>query len=81
MTNLGARVTSAISGKTSYLIVGAKLEDGRDVSTSTKYSKAVDKKTPILNEEDLQDFLRKEFKNQYFTLDNTANWNKPYQCK
>ena len=81
LTKLGARVTSAISGKTSYLIVGAKLEDGRDVNTSAKYSKAIEKKTPILTEEDLQEFLRKEFKNKYFSLDNTANWNKPYQSK
>ena len=28
----GGKCTSAISGKTNYLIVGYKLEDGRDVS-------------------------------------------------
>lgn len=28
----GGRVTSAVSGKTNYLIVGYKLEDGRDVT-------------------------------------------------
>lgn len=28
----GGRVTSAVSGKTNYLIVGYKLEDGREVT-------------------------------------------------
>ena len=70
LVQLGARVTSAVSGKTSYLIIGSKLEDGREVTTSTKYSKAKEKKTPILNEDDLQNFLRKELSNEYFTLDN-----------
>jgi BRCT domain type II-containing protein len=28
----GGRVTSAVSGKTDYLLVGYKLEDGRDVN-------------------------------------------------
>lgn len=32
LNHLGARVTSAVSGKTDYLVVGYKLEDGRDVT-------------------------------------------------
>jgi replication factor C subunit 1 len=37
---LGGRVTSAVSGKTSYLVVGEKLEDGRDYTEGSKYRKA-----------------------------------------
>jgi NAD-dependent DNA ligase len=36
----GAKVTGGVSGKTNYLIVGSKLEDGRDVSSSNKYKNA-----------------------------------------
>lgn len=35
--NLGGRVTSAISGKTNVLLHGYKLEDGREVTESSKY--------------------------------------------
>lgn len=42
---------SAVSGKTDYLIVGSKLEDGREVTEGSKYRNAVAKKKPILNEE------------------------------
>jgi NAD-dependent DNA ligase len=33
----GGKKTSAVSGKTNYLVAGYKLEDGRDVNTSGKY--------------------------------------------
>jgi replication factor C subunit 1 len=36
----GGRCTGSVSGKTSYLIVGYKLEDGRDVNQGSKYKKA-----------------------------------------
>lgn len=36
----GGRNTSAVSGKTDFLVAGWKLEDGRDVNTSGKYRKA-----------------------------------------
>ena len=119
---LGGRVTSAVSGKTSYLIIGSKLEDGREVSTSSKfiyfiqrvtkrntvsvlffdfihkfyrlifeelnhifylgkYRKAQDKKTPILNEEEFETFLKSTLNNQYFTLDNYKMWDDPEGCK
>jgi replication factor C subunit 1 len=37
---LGGRVTSQISGKTSYLVIGEKLEDGRPFEEGSKYRKA-----------------------------------------
>jgi replication factor C subunit 1 len=36
----GATITSAVSGKTDYLIVGYKLEDGRAVTQGSKYARA-----------------------------------------
>eukprot|EP01056_Protomagalhaensia_sp_Gyna25_P000497 Protomagalhaensia_sp_Gyna_25__496@NODE_1235_length_2039_cov_20_101000_g986_i0_p1_GENE_NODE_1235_length_2039_cov_20_101000_g986_i0NODE_1235_length_2039_cov_20_101000_g986_i0_p1_ORF_typecomplete_len652_score134_88RFC1/PF08519_12/1e02RFC1/PF08519_12/1_9e30AAA/PF00004_29/1_4e12AAA/PF00004_29/3e03Rad17/PF03215_15/2_5e12BRCT/PF00533_26/3_7e07AAA_5/PF07728_14/7_2e07RuvB_N/PF05496_12/6_1e07NACHT/PF05729_12/4_2e03NACHT/PF05729_12/8_5e05AAA_2/PF07724_14/0_00018AAA_22/PF13401_6/0_0015AAA_16/PF13191_6/0_000 len=40
ITRAGMRVTSAVSGVTNILIVGAKLEDGRPVNEGSKYKKA-----------------------------------------
>jgi replication factor C subunit 1 len=37
---LGGRVTSQLSGKTSYLVIGEKLEDGRPYEEGSKYRKA-----------------------------------------
>ena len=37
---LGGRVTTAVSGKTNYLVVGPVLEDGRDYTEGSKYKKA-----------------------------------------
>jgi replication factor C subunit 1 len=37
---LGGRVTTAVSGKTNYLVVGPVLEDGRDYTEGSKYRKA-----------------------------------------
>jgi replication factor C subunit 1 len=39
---LGGRVTSAISGKTDYLVVGDELEDGRPYTQGSKYKKATE---------------------------------------
>eukprot|EP01022_Parablepharisma_sp_SALTPOND_P014977 TRINITY_DN208_c0_g1_i1.p1 TRINITY_DN208_c0_g1~~TRINITY_DN208_c0_g1_i1.p1 ORF type:complete len:833 (+),score=90.44 TRINITY_DN208_c0_g1_i1:5078-7576(+) len=62
------KVTGSVSTRTSYLIAGNVLEDGRKVETSSKYKKAVQLKTPILAETDLEDLLQKATKNPNFTL-------------
>lgn len=46
----GGKISSAISGKTDFLIVGHILEDGRDVSEGSKYRAAKEKKISILTE-------------------------------
>lgn len=38
---LGGRVTTAVSGKTNFLVVGPVLEDGRDYKEGSKYKKAL----------------------------------------
>ena len=50
----GGRNTSAVSGKTDYLLVGYKLEDGRDVTQGSKYHKANSLGKPILTEKDFE---------------------------
>ena len=38
-TKLGAKITSAVSGKTAYLVTGPSLEDGRPMEEGSKYRK------------------------------------------
>eukprot|EP00980_Cylindrotheca_fusiformis_P028569 scaffold22612_cov138-Cylindrotheca_fusiformis.AAC.3 len=40
----GGRVTGSVSGKTSYLVVGTELEDGRHYTEGKKYKMAMEKK-------------------------------------
>mmetsp|Transcript_1767 Transcript_1767/g.2281 ORF Transcript_1767/g.2281 Transcript_1767/m.2281 type:complete len:196 (+) Transcript_1767:1174-1761(+) len=55
----GGRKTSAVSGKTSYLVAGKLLEDGREVNESSKYRNAVSKKIEILTEEGFEKMVSK----------------------
>ena len=47
---------SAVSGKTDYLIIGSKLEDGREVTEGRKYRMAKEKGTKILTEIEFEKF-------------------------
>ena len=54
----GGRCTGSISGKTDYLIIGYKLEDGRDVTQGGKYKNAQKKGTKILEEQGFEQSFR-----------------------
>lgn len=56
----GAKVTGNVSSKTTYLIAGSKLEDGRPTEMSSKYRKAEGLKTKILREFELDELLSKK---------------------
>ncbi|KAJ1610832.1 DNA replication repC1 [Cryptosporidium canis] len=49
---LGGKLTSAVSGRTSYLIAGSSLEDGRSIEEGSKYRNAKSKGVNILNEDE-----------------------------
>jgi NAD-dependent DNA ligase len=49
LTSYGARVTKSVSKKTTILLAGTKLEDGRDVNTSRKYQQALKLGTKIMD--------------------------------
>jgi replication factor C subunit 1 len=55
---LGGRVTTAVSGKTDYLIAGNVLEDGRDVQEGSKYKKCIS----------LWSDWKEKHRNEYLTL-------------
>ena len=57
LKNLGAKITGSVSGRTSILVAGHKLIDGRQVNESKKYKDAVSKNVKIITEDKLQEFL------------------------
>ncbi|GBG31639.1 Replication factor C subunit 1 [Hondaea fermentalgiana] len=57
LQRLGAKVTTSVSGRTSYLVAGHVLEDGRPTSQSKKYKTAQEKGTTILDEPAFLEFL------------------------
>eukprot|EP00981_Chlorochromonas_danica_P000348 scaffold90_cov163-Ochromonas_danica.AAC.3 len=56
IAELGGKVSATVTGKTSFLVVGNELEDGRAVSEGSKFRTAREKNVPILTE---ADFLSK----------------------
>lgn len=46
------KISTAVSGRTDYLIAGQLLEDGRNVEESSKYRTAIDKKVKIITEDE-----------------------------
>ena len=66
---LGGKLTSAVSGKTDYLVIGHKLEDGRDVSQGSKYVKAQSSgKVKIITEIQFEELVKKLSGNPDYVL-------------
>ena len=73
LKGLGAKVTGSVSKKTTYLLTGDILEDGRAVNESSKYCKASELKTKIINFDELQEVLRERANDPDLDLEN-MNW-------
>ena len=58
MTKHGGRCTGAVSSKTTHLIAGDVLDDGRPVAESGKYKKAVTLGTAIISEAEFRAMIR-----------------------
>lgn len=67
---LGATTPSTVSGKTTYLIVGDILEDGREITSGGKYKKAIEKGIKIINVEQLNQILGKILVIEDYTIYN-----------
>ncbi|MDR3547997.1 MAG: AAA family ATPase [Candidatus Pacebacteria bacterium] len=61
-------MTGSVSTRTTYLVIGNILEDGRKVETGNKYKKASELGTTIMNESALEEFFKKVTKNPDFNL-------------
>lgn len=56
---LGGRSAGSVSGKTSLLVAGYQLPDGRETSESSKYKAAKAKKVKIMTEAEFQEMMMK----------------------
>lgn len=81
LKGFGAKVTGSVSKKTTYLLAGDILEDGRAVNESSKYRRASELKTKIINFDELQEIVRERANNPDLDLEN-INWknSKPLQA-
>lgn len=70
----GGRLTQAVSGKTNYLIVGYKLEDGREVTQGSKYASAKKHGTTILTESQFEEFMKKKLNDPDYTLSSRRSY-------
>ena len=64
----GGKTTGSVSGKTDILIIGKKLEDGREVDQGNKYKTAKQKGTTIYDEEQFEKYIRDKSGNESFQL-------------
>jgi replication factor C subunit 1 len=72
LTNLlkgyGARVTGSISKKTSYLLHGDELEDGRAVHEGNKYKEATRLNVKKMNQQDFEEFMQDKLNDPSFSI-------------
>lgn len=64
----GSRVTGSISKKTSYLLYGDKLEDGRTVDQGNKYKEATRLNVKKINQEEFEELMREKLNDPSFNL-------------
>ncbi|KAL4431684.1 hypothetical protein ABPG74_017313 [Tetrahymena malaccensis] len=58
VTDMGAKNTGSVSGKTTLLVHGSILEDGRPPEQGKKYQTAKEKGTKIMNQSQFSDYLK-----------------------
>jgi replication factor C subunit 1 len=66
----GGKVTNSVSFKTTYLVAGEYLEDGRPKNQGNKYRKAEEIKTKIISYDELQEIIRDKLNDPLLELDN-----------
>ena len=71
INNHGGRCTGSVSGKTTHLVHGSKLEDGREVTQGNKYKTALQKNVKILDEDGFEKMVQDMSGNSDFTLSMT----------
>jgi replication factor C subunit 1 len=70
LKSFGARVTGSVSKKTTYLLHGERLEDGRSADQSNKYKEATKLGVQKLTFEEMQNIMREKLNNPDFDLAN-----------
>jgi len=73
LKNLGARVTGSVSSRTTILLHGELLEDGRPYNQGRKYRQAVEKNIETMDLSSFEDYVRKKTKNPSWSIENNNN--------
>ncbi len=74
LKSFGAKVTGSVSSRTTILIHGDILEDGRNYKEGRKYKTAIEKEVNnIFNEEDFENYMRKLLKKPNWSILNNDN--------
>ena len=75
LKGLGARVTGSVSSKTSILIHGDRLEDGRDFTQGNKYKQAVKHNVIIYDLGQFEQYMKELVNDPDWTLEKAENQN------
>jgi len=73
LKNLGARVTTSVSSRTTILLHGELLEDGRPYDQGRKYKQAVEKNIETMDLSSFEEYVRKKTKNPNWSIENNNN--------
>ena len=75
LKSLGARVTGSVSSRTTILLHGDALEDGRPVTEGRKYRLAQEKNIKIMDINDFEKYVQNKIKNPNWSMSNNNNNN------
>ena len=81
LKSLGARVTGSVSSRTTILLHGDQLEDGRPVEEGRKYRQAKEKGIKIKDKYEMESFIREKTKNPNWSFDNSNNKESDIEIK
>lgn len=73
LKNLGARVTTSVSSRTTILLHGELLEDGRPFNEGRKYKQAVEKNIETMDLTAFEEYVQKKTKNPNWSIENNNN--------
>ena len=71
LKSLGARVTGSVSSRTTILLHGETLEDGRPVNEGRKYKQAKEKNIQIMDRDQFERYVQEKIKNPKWSLTET----------
>ena len=74
LKSFGAKITGSVSSRTTILIHGDILEDGRNYTEGKKYKTAIEKEVnKIFSEDDFENYMKKILKNPNWSILNNEN--------
>ena len=81
LKSLGARVTGSVSSRTTILLHGDQLEDGRPVEEGRKYKQAKEKGITIKDKYEMETYIKEKTKNPDWSFDNSNSKDNDIEIK